>query len=79
MRMMRVLILRMLRILNRRRRYRFVYSDSATLLVQGAAVEVTLANGTAIGAIHRTAVSRNRLVNMVGALRCVDVDGRTIK
>lgn len=78
-RMMRMLILRMLRVLDWRRRYRFVHSDPTALLVQGAAVEVTFADGTAVGTIHRTTVPRNRLVNVVGALRCVDVDGRTVE
>lgn len=79
MRMMRMLILRMLRVLDRRRRYRLVHSDPATLFMQGAAVEVALADGAAVGAVHRTPISRDRLVNVIGALGCMDVDGRTVE
>lgn len=74
-----MLILRMLCVLDRRCCHRFVYSDPATLLVKSAAVEVALADGTTVGAIHGTAISRDRLMNVVGAFRCVDVDGCTVE
>lgn len=79
MRMMRMLILRVLRVLNRRRRHRFMHSDSATFLVQGAAMEVALADSASVSAVHRTAVSRDRLMNVIGALWRVNVDGRAVK
>lgn len=69
------LILCVLRVLYRRRRHRFVYGDSAALLVQSAAMEVTFSGWTAIGAVHWTAVSRERLVDVIGAFRLrVDVN-----
>lgn len=78
MRMMRM-ILRVLCVLNRRRRHRFVHGDPAALLVQGATVEVALADGTAVGAVHRAAVSRDRLVNVIGAFGRMNVDGRAVE
>lgn len=77
--MMRMLVLLVLRILNRRRRHRLVHGDPAPLLVQGAAVEVALADGTAVGAVHRTAVPRDRLVDVIGALGRVNVNGRAVE
>jgi len=79
MRMMRMLVLRVLCVLNRRRRHRFVDGDPTALLVQGAAVEVAFADGAAVGAVHRAAVSRDRLVDVVGAFWRVDVDGRAVE
>lgn len=69
----------MLRVLDRRRRHRFVHGDPAALLVQGAAMEVALADSAAVGAIYRTAVPRDRLVDVIRALGCVDVDGRAVE
>lgn len=79
MRMMRMLILCMLRILDRWRCHRLMHSDSTTLLVQSAAMKIALANGAAISTVHRAAVSRDRLMDVVGALRCVNVNGRAVE
>lgn len=79
MRMMRMLVLLMLCVLDRRRRHRLVHGDPAPLLVQSATMKVALANGTAVGAVHRAAVSRDRLVNVIRAFRRVDVNGRAVE
>lgn len=79
MRVMRMLILCMLRVLDRWCCHRLMHSDSTTLLVQGAAMEIALADGAAISTVYRAAVSRDRLMNVVGAFRCVNVDGRAVE
>lgn len=79
MRMMRVLVLRVLCVLDRRRCYRFMHGNPATFLVQGAAMEVTLADRTTVRTIHWTAIPRDRLVNVIRALGCMDVDGRAVE
>lgn len=75
----RVLVLLVLRVLNRRGRDRLVHGDPAALLVQGAAVEVALADGATVGPVHRTAVPRDRLVDVIGALGRVNVNGRAVE
>lgn len=79
MRVMRMLILRVLRILDRRRRHRLMYGDPTALLVQGAAVKVALADGAAVSSVHRATVSRDRLMDVIGALWRVNVNGRAVE
>ena len=77
--MMLLLVLLMLRILDRRGGHRFVHRDSTPLFVQRAAMKVAFPTGASIGPVHRTAVPYHRLVNMIRALRRVDMDGGAVE
>lgn len=53
--------------------------DPATLFVKGTAVKVALDSCASICSIDWTSVSGDRLVNVIGALGCVDMDGGTFE